>query len=52
VVPGGTNIVEASTDLVRWLAISTNSSSSNSLTWQDGTATNHDWQFYRARAEP
>ena len=49
VVPGLTNFVEASTNLVTWNVISTNWSSSNSFSIVDNTATNHDWQFYRVR---
>ncbi|MFZ0827396.1 MAG: alkaline phosphatase family protein [Verrucomicrobiia bacterium] len=49
VAPGWTNFVEASHDLLRWQAISTNWSSSNSFSFTDHTATNHPWQFYRVR---
>lgn len=50
--PGSTNYVEASTNLAAWKVISTNSSSSNSFSFTDGTATNYPWQFYRVRQAP
>ena len=46
-LPGLTNYVEASTDLVRWNAISTNWSSSNSFILPDPASTNYPWRFYR-----
>lgn len=48
-VPGLTNFVEASTNLVAWNVISTNWSSSNSFPVTDNKATNHSSQFYRVR---
>jgi hypothetical protein len=48
-VPGLTNFVEASTNLVAWNVISTNWSSSNSFPVTDNAATNHGIQFYRVR---
>jgi phosphatidylinositol-3-phosphatase len=49
VLPGSTNFVEVSTDLLAWNVISTNSTSSNSFSVTDNTAPNHNWQFYRVR---
>ena len=49
VVPGQTNFIEASTNLATWKVISTNSSTSNSFSITDNTATNLNWQFYRIR---
>lgn len=46
---GSTNFVETSSDLLTWNVISTNSTSSNSFSITDNTATNHNWQFYRVR---
>ena len=51
-VPGRTNLVEASTNLATWSAVSTNASSSNSFSITDGTATNYNWRFYRVRETP
>jgi hypothetical protein len=48
-MPGSTNFVEASTNLVTWNVIGTNSSPGNSFTVTDDTATNHGLQFYRVR---
>ncbi len=50
--PGTTNFVEASTNLMTWNCISTNSSSKLSFSITDRTATNHNWQFYRVRQVP
>jgi hypothetical protein len=47
--PGTTNFVETSTNLAAWNVISTNSSSSNSFSVKDTSATNHDRRFYRVR---
>ena len=49
ILPGQTNFVEASTNLVAWNVIGTNRSLSNSFSFTDKTATNHGWQFYRVR---
>jgi phosphatidylinositol-3-phosphatase len=49
VVPGRTNYVETSTNLVLWNIISTNSSSSNSFSFIDMNATNCGQRFYRVR---
>jgi hypothetical protein len=49
VMPGRTNFVEASTNLLTWTVVSTNWSSSNSFSVVDSAATNHAWQFYRVR---
>jgi hypothetical protein len=52
VQPYTTNILEASTNLLAWTAISTNWSSSNSVLVQDTGATNYNRRFYRARQVP
>jgi hypothetical protein len=52
VLPGTTNFVEASTNLIMWSVISTNWSSSNSFSIKDDTATNYNRQFYRVRQAP
>ena len=49
VVPGATNIVEATTDFAVWTPISTNVSDTNQLTTTDSTATNLSQRFYRIR---
>ncbi len=49
VLPGRTNYVEASTDLVTWQTICTNWCPSNSFSFADTTTTNRIWQFYRVR---
>ena len=49
VVPGATNIVEATTDFSVWTPISTNVSVTNQLTSMDSTATNLSQRFYRIR---
>jgi hypothetical protein len=48
VTPGRTNVIEASTNLVNWTAISTNVVSTNRVTVTDSGATNHDRRHYRA----
>jgi hypothetical protein len=48
-LPGTTNFVETSTNLIVWNVIGTNWSSSNSFSITDSTATNYHWQFYRVR---
>lgn len=52
VVPGRTNFVTASTNLMTWETISTNWSSSNSFEIVDNTMTNHGTRFYRAMETP
>lgn len=52
VPPGTTNVVEASTNLAAWSAVSTNASSSNSFSIIDKSATNHARRFYRVRQMP
>ncbi len=49
VLPGSTNFVEVSTDLIAWNVIATNANSNSSFSCTDGSATNHDRQFYRVR---
>ena len=46
-VPGTTNVVEASSDFIDWTAISTNFTSSSSFTFVDLTSTNYPSRFYR-----
>ena len=52
VVPGRTNIVEASPDLFTWTPISTNVTVTNNFTILDSTATNFSQRFYRVREVP
>lgn len=47
VVPGRTNVVEASPDLFAWSPISTNVTTTNSFSILDSTATNFSQRFYR-----
>lgn len=47
VIPGRTNVVQASTNLLSWTDISTNVSATNTFTVMDTTATNVDGRFYR-----
>ncbi len=49
VVPGYTNIVEASTDLTGWSPVNTNVASTGDLIITDSTATNFTQRFYRIR---
>jgi hypothetical protein len=49
VVPGSTNVVEASSDLLGWTPISTNVASTGELTIMDSTATNFNQRFYRVK---
>jgi hypothetical protein len=51
-VPNSTNFVEASTDLATWSVIATNVSSSDSFSFTDDSATNHNWRFYRVQSAP
>lgn len=48
VVPGRTNLVQTSTNLVSWQTISTNWTSANSLSIADSLATDGTAHFYRA----
>jgi hypothetical protein len=52
VLPGTTNLVEASTNLATWQVIGTNYGSSNSFSIKDEAAENYRWQFYRVRQAP
>ena len=52
VIPGRTNVVEASPDLFEWTPISTNVSATNNITIVDSTATNFSQRFYRVREVP
>jgi hypothetical protein len=47
VIPGRTNLVQASSDLATWMPISTNVIGTNTFTVTDGTATNFNLRFYR-----
>jgi hypothetical protein len=47
VLPGTTNILQASTDLSSWTSISTNVSATNTLTVSDNEATNFPQRYYR-----
>ena len=49
VVPGRTNVVEASPDLLVWTPISTNVTATNNFTILDSDATNSSQRFYRVR---
>jgi hypothetical protein len=49
---GKTNIVQASSDLLNWRNISTNTSSTASFTVNDGSATNAPMRFYRVQQLP
>ncbi len=46
-VPGRTNLLQASPDMTAWVNISTNASLSNTFTFVDSTATNVARRFYR-----
>jgi hypothetical protein len=52
ILPNTTNILEVSTNLLAWTALSTNSSPSNSVFVEDIGATNYNRRFYRARQAP
>ncbi len=47
VIPGRTNLVQASSDLVNWTPVSTNISASNTFTVTDAATTNSAARFYR-----
>lgn len=47
VMPGRTNLVEASSDFSSWSVISTNQASTNTFTVVDDAATNFNVRFYR-----
>lgn len=47
VIPGCTNLVQASTDLVNWTTLSTNVVSTNTFTVTDETAPDSSERFYR-----
>lgn len=50
--PQGSNyVIEASTDLVNWVPISTNAAPSGSVSYMDTDATNHPVRFYRGRLQ-
>jgi hypothetical protein len=52
VIPGSTNVIEASFDLTLWTAISTNIVATNTFTFTDTAATNYDARFYRLVQSP
>lgn len=47
-----TNIIQASTTLRNWLAVNTNSVTSNHFQFTDTAATNSNYRFYRAQRLP
>jgi hypothetical protein len=47
VLPGTTNVLQASTDLSSWTSISTNVSTTNTLTVSDNEAANFPQRYYR-----
>jgi hypothetical protein len=47
VIPGRTNLVQASTNLAHWVTLKTNSVPTNTFTFIDTTATNFNSRFYR-----
>jgi phospholipase C len=51
-IPGRTNVIEASQDLVNWGPIATNVSASTSLTFVDRRPVNAGQQFYRVLLRP
>jgi hypothetical protein len=51
-VPGKENIIEASTNLINWLPISTNVPQTNSYMFLDTEATNFNQRFYRVHLNP
>ena len=48
VTPGRTNVVQSSSNLSNWTALSTNVAVSNSLQIIDPAATNFNLRFYRS----
>jgi hypothetical protein len=52
VLPGTTNILQASTDLSSWVSIGTNVSVSNTLSVLDSSATNFTRRYYRFAQSP
>ncbi|HEU0008861.1 MAG TPA: Calx-beta domain-containing protein [Verrucomicrobiae bacterium] len=50
--PGGVYVIDASTNLVNWLPLKTNTTSGYELIFTDSTAHGLDWRFYRARQVP
>jgi len=51
-VPGKENVIEASTNLINWLPISTNLTLTNSYMFLDTEATNFSQRFYRVHLNP
>jgi hypothetical protein len=51
-IPGRTNVLEASSDLLTWQPISTNVSVSTIMSYTDGRGTNLNQQFYRVLLIP
>jgi len=47
--PGQTYVIEATTNLVDWTAVTTNIATMGSLILQDGAGTNYSHRFYRAK---
>ena len=52
VIPGRTNLIQASSDLANWVSISTNVVGTNTFTVTDTTAKNFNRRFYRLAQLP
>jgi hypothetical protein len=52
IVPGMTNIIQATSDLSEWTAIGTNCVSTNTFTFLDYSVTNVATRFYRLQQQP
>ncbi|MDB6124461.1 MAG: hypothetical protein JWQ71_3454 [Pedosphaera sp.] len=52
VIPGKTNLIKVSTDLVNWDTVSTNVVSTNNFTFTDSSVTNNVRRFYRVVQVP
>ncbi|MCI0351946.1 MAG: hypothetical protein L0Z53_21200, partial [Acidobacteriales bacterium] len=50
--PGQTYVVEASTNLSQWIAVSTNVAELGKFLFRDAESTNYSHRFYRAKAAP
>ena len=48
VLQPGTLVIEASTNLVGWAPVFTNTTPTNVLFYTDPDSSNHLWRFYRA----
>ncbi|HZO86373.1 MAG TPA: hypothetical protein VFC26_14235, partial [Verrucomicrobiae bacterium] len=47
--PGQSYVIEATTNLVDWTAITTNTADMGRIVFQDAAGTNHLHRFYRAK---